>query len=89
MKVKVVVEDAIEAQQEQIKRLRTKINQLDDVFERTEGWRGDMEKSISDMEASLIARVNTASKEFQTQISTVLQERVDEESIAAKTFDKV
>jgi ribosome-associated toxin RatA of RatAB toxin-antitoxin module len=48
-----------------------------------------MEKSISDMEASLIVRVNTVSKEFQTEINTVLQERVDEESIAAKTFDKI
>jgi hypothetical protein len=67
------IENNLEAQQESIKPLRIKIDQLDDVFEKT---RGDMDRIISNLEASLIARVNSASKDFQTQINTVLQQRL-------------
>lgn len=59
------------------------------MSERSEGWRGDMEAKIQEMDESLIARIKTTSRDFQTQINTVLQERVDEEGIAAKAFDKV
>ena len=48
-----------------------------------------MEAKIQEMDERLIARINTTSRDFQTQINTVLQERVDEEGIAAKAFDKV
>ena len=51
--------------------------------------REKLSAKIQEMDERLIARINTTSRDFQTQINTVLQERVDEEGIAAKAFDKV
>lgn len=48
-KVRVVVEDAIEAQQEQIKRLRNKTNDLDERADRANTWRQDFEDLVKEL----------------------------------------
>jgi hypothetical protein len=48
-KVRVVVEDAIEAQQEQIKRLRNKTNDLDERADRANAWRQDFEDLVKEL----------------------------------------
>ena len=42
-KVKLVVEDQTDKQYEMIKRMKTKLNEIEEIVERSQAWRSDME----------------------------------------------
>ena len=71
-KVRLVVEDAIDLQQEQLKRIRKIVNEADEKADRAQAWRGDIEQKVSEVESSIAEQVSKANLSAQTQLMQMI-----------------
>ena len=72
-----------------IKRMKTKLNEIEEIVERSQAWRSDMEDQLKELETKQNVNLNNVNKDFQNQINTVLMERIDEDAIAEKANTKI
>ncbi len=72
-----------------IKRMKTKLNEIEEIVERSQAWRSDMEDQLKELETKQNVNLNNVNKDFQNQINTVLMERIDEDAIAEKANKKI
>lgn len=72
-KVRVIVEDAIDAQHETIKRMRNKLNECDERCDRAASWRSDVEQQILELTESIDERVSKINHQVQEQIRTQIE----------------
>lgn len=72
-----------------IKRMKTKLNEIEEIVERSQAWRSDMEDQLKELETKQNVNLNNVNKDFQNKINTVLMERIDEDAIAEKANKKI
>lgn len=79
-KVRVIVEDAIDAQQAQLKRIRNIVNEADEKADRAQAWRSDIEQKLEEVEASISEQVSKANLGAQKQLMEMVGSELGIES---------
>lgn len=73
-KIKLVVEDSIEAQQSQIKRVRTKANELEESLDRVFAWRDEIEDQVKLLRDSIDDRFSGLNHQIVLKLPSLVQD---------------